>query len=50
MLIQDAESYHKLKESLSMLKLVAMGKKQIDEGKTKSAQVVFETIEEKLGI
>ena len=50
MVIQNAESYHKLKESLSMLKLAAMGKKQIDEGKTKSARAVFKAIEEKLGI
>lgn len=50
MVVQDAESYQRLKQSLSMLKLVAMGKKQIDEGKTKSAEAVFKTIEKKLGI
>jgi prevent-host-death family protein len=50
MVVQDAESYHKLKQSLSMLKLVAMGKEQIDEGKTRPADEVFRSIEEKLGI
>ena len=33
-----------------MLKLVAMGKKQVDEGKTKSAHEVFKSLEEKLAI
>ncbi len=50
MVVQDAESYHNLKQSLSMLKLVAMGKQQIDEGKTRSAEKVFKSIENKLGI
>ena len=50
MVVQDIESYQKLKESLDMLKLVAMGKKQIDEGKTKPADEVFKSIERKLGI
>ena len=50
MVVQDAESYHKLKQSLSMLKLVAMGKEQIDERKTRPADEVFKSIEEKLGI
>ena len=50
MVVQDAESYYNLKQSLSMLKLVAMGKEQIDSGKTRSAEDVFKSIEEKLGI
>jgi hypothetical protein len=41
---QDAD----LKQSLSMLKLVAMGKKQIKEGKNKPADEVFKSIEKKL--
>lgn len=48
MVVQDARSYHQLKESLSMLKLVAMGKKQIDEGKTRAASDVFNSFEDKL--
>jgi len=39
-----------LKQSLSMLKLVAMGKIQIKEGKTKPADEVFKSIEKKLDI
>ena len=50
MVVQDAESYYNLKQSLSMLKLVAMGKEQMDSGKTRSAVDVFKSIEEKLGI
>jgi len=48
MVVQDAESYHRLRQSLSMLKLVAMGQKQINEGKTKKADDVFDSIETKL--
>jgi prevent-host-death family protein len=50
MVVRDIESYQKLKQSLDMLRLVAMGKKQVDEGKTKPAHEVFKSIEEKLGI
>lgn len=50
MVVQDAQSYQNLMQSLSMLKLVAMGKQQIDEGKTSSAEEVFKSIENRLGI
>ena len=50
MVVQDIESYQKLKQSLDMLKLVAMSKKQLEEAKTKPAHEVFKSIEEKLGI
>jgi prevent-host-death family protein len=50
MVVQDIETYQKLKQSLDMLRLVAMGKKQVDEGKTKPAHEVFKSIEEKLEI
>jgi len=50
MVIQDVESYYRLKQSLSMLKLAAMGKEQIIAGKTKPAGEVFKSIEKKLGI
>ncbi|MDQ1350999.1 MAG: hypothetical protein QG657_1301 [Acidobacteriota bacterium] len=45
MVVQDIESYYKLRESMGMLKLALMGKKQVDEGKTKPADQVFCTIE-----
>ena len=50
MVVQDIETYQKLKQSLDMLRLVAMGKKQVEEGKTKPAHEVFKSIEKKLGI
>jgi prevent-host-death family protein len=50
MVVQDADSYNDMVQSLNMLKLVAMGRKQIDEGQTRSAQDVFASIEKKLGI
>ncbi len=50
MVVQDAKSYQELKQSLSMLRLVAMGKKQIDEGKTRCAADVFKSLDKKLGI
>jgi hypothetical protein len=48
--MNDIESYNELKQSLDMLRLVAMGKKQIEEGKTKPAEEAFEAIEKKLRI
>ncbi|MCK4763525.1 MAG: type II toxin-antitoxin system Phd/YefM family antitoxin [Candidatus Aminicenantes bacterium] len=50
MVVQDIESYNDLKESLSMLKLAAMGREQVDKGRTRSADEVFESLEKKLGI
>lgn len=50
MVVQDVDSYNNLKESLSMLKLVAMGRAQVEKGKTKSADDVFAAVEKKLGI
>ncbi|MCX6584645.1 MAG: type II toxin-antitoxin system Phd/YefM family antitoxin [Candidatus Aminicenantes bacterium] len=50
MVIQDIESYYKLRQSMGMLKLVLMGKKQVDEGKTRPADQVFNAIERKLKV
>jgi prevent-host-death family protein len=50
MVVRDIESYQQLNESLNMLKLAAMGKKQVEEGKTRPAEEVFAAIEKKLGI
>ncbi|MCP4220296.1 MAG: hypothetical protein GY765_37035 [bacterium] len=38
------------KQSPGMLKLVAMGKKQVRDGETKSVEAVFDSIEKKLAI
>jgi len=48
--LQDLDSYYELKRSISMIKRVLVGKKQIDQGKTKPANQVFDTIERKLSI
>jgi len=37
MVVQDAEFYQRLQDSLNILTLAAMGKKQIIEGKTRRA-------------
>lgn len=50
MVVQDVDSYQEMKDSLNMLKLVAMGKDQIDKGETKPADAVFKAIEEKYGL
>jgi hypothetical protein len=47
---QNMESYQRVRQSLDMLRLVARGKKQVSEGKTRPADKVFATIEKKLGI
>lgn len=50
MVVQDVDSYNDLMESVNMLKLVAMGKEQVDQGKTRRAEEIFASIEKKLGI
>jgi len=50
MVVQDIDSYTKLNESLTMLKIVAMSKEQIDQGKLRDAETVFSKIDKKLGI
>ncbi len=42
--IQDIEEYDKLQESLSMLKLIAQGKKDIEDGKTRPVKESFKCI------
>ncbi len=50
MVVQDIDSYTKLNESLTMLKLVAMSKEQIEQGKVRDTETVFSKIDKKLGI
>ena len=40
--IQDIKSYEDDKNTLALLKILAMGRKQIEEGKFKPAREVFE--------
>jgi prevent-host-death family protein len=39
--VQDIRSYEEDKETLALLKLLAMGRKQIEEGKVRLASEVF---------
>lgn len=46
--IQDIEEYDKLQESLAMLKIIAQGKKDIDEGKTMPVREAFKLIRDRI--
>lgn len=43
-IIQDIETYEQTQETLALLKILALGNKQIEEGKTKTASEVFSRI------
>ena len=43
-IIQDIQSYEQTIETMAMLKILAMGNQQIEEGKTKPANEVFNNI------
>lgn len=47
--IQDLASYTALKRTLSMLKLVAQGERDADEGRTSSQRDVFRAARKRLG-
>ena len=40
-IIQDIETFEQTQETLALLKILALGNKQIEEGKTKPASDVF---------
>ncbi len=42
--LQDIEAYEKNQETLALLKILALGSKQIEEGKVQSADDVFAKI------
>ncbi|PLX33628.1 MAG: antitoxin, Phd family protein, partial [Ignavibacteria bacterium] len=42
--IQDIESYEQTQETLALLKVLALGTKQIEEGKTQKASAAVESI------
>jgi prevent-host-death family protein len=46
--IQDIEEYDKLQESLAMLKLIAQGRKNIEEGKVRAFKESFSFIRRKI--
>lgn len=45
--IQDIREFEKNQESLAMLKILALGRKSFQEGKTKPAYEVFRSLREK---
>jgi prevent-host-death family protein len=46
--LQDIASYEEIQESLALLKILAMGQKDIEEGKVKPAKQAFAEIREKI--
>lgn len=48
--LQDIASYEQTQESLALLKILALGNRQIESGKTKSARQVIKSIRERHGI
>lgn len=45
--IQDVASYEETQETMALLKILALGNRQIDEGKTVAASDIFRRIREK---
>ena len=45
--LQDIASYEEIQESLAMLKILAMGHKDVEEGRVKPAEQAFADIREK---
>lgn len=46
--VQDIASYEKTQETLAMLKVLALSRKEIDEGKTKPIKKAFADIRRKI--
>ena len=47
MVIQDIESYRNMKEAIAMLKVVAQGRKSVEQGNIKPARKAFQSIEKR---
>jgi prevent-host-death family protein len=47
-IIQDINSYEQTQETIALLKILALGNKQIEEGKVKPATQVFKNIRNRL--
>jgi prevent-host-death family protein len=47
--LQDIASYEQTQESLALLKIVALGRKDLDEGRVKTAADAFSSIRDKIG-
>lgn len=46
--LQDPESYEKMRNAIGLLKLVAQGEEDVKKGKTSSHESVFATLEAKM--
>ena len=46
--IQDIKSYEKLQDSLALLKLIVQSENDIDQGKVKGQEEMFDDLEQKL--
>jgi prevent-host-death family protein len=47
--VQDIRSYERAQETLALLKIVALGKKQVEDGKTVPAAEAFKRLRKRLG-
>lgn len=47
-ILQDPQSYERMRNAIGLLKLISQGERSIKEGKTKSQQQVFNNIEKNL--
>ena len=48
--IQDIESYEQTQETMALLKIMALGMRQIEEGKVQPAKDVFKRLRERLEV
>lgn len=46
--LQDIASYEEIQESMALLKILAMGQKDVEEGRVKPAKQAFADIREKI--
>ena len=46
-ILQDLQSYEQMQETMAMLKILALGCRQIETGKFQSATAVFKTLKKK---
>jgi prevent-host-death family protein len=46
----DIASYEQTQETLALLKILALGRKQVEEGKTVSAKEAFRNVRQRLGL
>ena len=50
MIIQDDDKYKQMQQTMALLKILALGNKQIEEGKVQPAADVFKRIRERVKV